>query len=361
MKKILILSMLSGFGHIKAAQALQEYADTNLSGVAVSHVDVSDISPRLKAYAKIYELTAKKFPFLWSFFYNKYPSVHFFSRLSMGLGTFFSGKMRDYLKAQNPDVIVFTNIFVVPMLAHDCKKLFPNATLAVTVTDYHGHPFYVFGELDFYFVAAQSVKEELAAAGAAPEKIKVTGIPISPAFYQNFDSVQLRKKYGIKNDFPIVLFIGSFRSSRAELMDTIDSLLKFQPDTTVIFVAAGDTEKYDAVSGRFGNNEKLFAVNWTDAMPELMALADVVVGKAGGLTVSECLHLKKPLIIVRPIPGQEEHNAVFVAQHNRGIKVNDPRQIVSVLPEMLALSQKLKAEPLDTSNACQKIFDSLLH
>ena len=60
--------------------------------------------------------------------------------------------------------------------------------------------------------------------------------------------------------------------------------------------------------------QRLRAIGFTNEMEKLMAAADLVMTKPGGLTISECLAMGRPMLLTAPIPGQEEHNAGYLME-----------------------------------------------
>ncbi len=235
-KKILIISMTGGFGHIRAGEALLEYAKENLKNINVEHVDIITIDPSLKKYAtKFYDVTSKKFPFVWRMFYE-FPPVFLTSKKMIGFLGLFNDKLKQYVAQKNPDIIIFTNIIMLPMLAPTISKHFTNIKMGVVVTDYHGHPYYNFPGINYYFVPSEEVSKDLEALNIGKENIIVTGIPISPKFYIKENIEELKLKYGITNGDPVVLFIASFRISQNDLLSALNQLLDVKPKINIIFL-----------------------------------------------------------------------------------------------------------------------------
>lgn len=338
--KVLIISMLSGFGHIRAGEALLDYAKENLKSVKVNHIDICDIDSRFKKYARIYDFLIKRFPLLWDLAY-KYLPVSLVKKL-VSFNYLTENKVIDYAKKENPDVIIFTNVVVVPMFMATFKKLFPKAILAVIVTDYHAHPYYVFKEIDRYFVGHQEVKEELISFGVKQQRIIVSGIPINPRFYIKQSVASLKKKYKIGNDLPIVLMIASFKLPVSTIIILIKKLLAFSPKINLIVIANGNKKINQMITRIFNRKERLHSILWTNTIEEYIKISDTVITKAGGLTVSECLAINKPMIILKPIPGQEEHNANFVEKNGFGKRVNNIDQVIDVLPRFISEGNRQK-------------------
>jgi len=353
------MSMAGGFGHIRAGEALLDFAKEHLPQTHVEHVDIADIDPPLKKYSKLYDIISKKSPLLWEIIY-KFPPMFFVFRELIATRKLFNHAILDYINGKKPDVLIFTNVIMLPMFAVACKKMLPHSTLVVVVTDYHGHSYYRFSCIDYYFVATVSVAKDLETAGIEKEKIMVTGIPVNPRFYVKENIHDLKSKYCINNDFPVVVCITSFRASKHHLVTMVKSLLEFKQKINVVCLTNGNKEFYETLKNNFSGNKRFLLENWTNTIEEYIKISDVVISKAGGLTVSECLALQKPLIMVNPIPGQEEYNAAFVEENNFGVRVNNMNEVSTVLPAMMVLSKHNQMALLPQENPCEKIFQYIL-
>lgn len=78
-------------------------------------------------------------------------------------------------------------------------------------------------------------------------------------------------------------------------------------------------EAFESLVKELNISSKVKILGFTDKVPELMSISDLVVTKPGGLTTTESLASHLPIIIINPIPGQEEENADFLEKHNVGI------------------------------------------
>jgi processive 1,2-diacylglycerol beta-glucosyltransferase len=358
-KKVLILSMTSGFGHVRAGEALLDYAKEHLPEIRAEHVDVVAIDPALAKYARMYDFISKKFPGLWKFLYVS-PATFFILKNLVWLRGLFFHRVHEYISRKQPDQIIFTNPIIAPMAAWGYKKKHPKTVIGMVVTDYHGHPYYRFRGIDYYFVAAGQVQEDLLNLGISPEKIKITGIPISPRFYVKRSVSELKKQYGVDNGLPVALLVTSFKIAQQELLDLAEELLGLRPPVNVVAVCNGNEQWYQLFKHHFSGRDRFSVVKWTVAMEEYMSIADAVISKAGGLTVSECLALSKPLIMVNPIPGQEVYNAGFMEEGGFGV-----RSRVSDVPAAVAriiASHRNGQQPLiEERNACREIFYYISH
>jgi processive 1,2-diacylglycerol beta-glucosyltransferase len=84
-------------------------------------------------------------------------------------------------------------------------------------------------------------------------------------------------------------------------------------------------------------------LGFTDQMDELMAAADLVVSKPGGLTTSETLARGAAMVIVNPIPGQESRNSDYLLEHGAAIKINNLGTLTYKLKHLLADRERLES------------------
>lgn len=362
-KKILIISIAAGSGHIRAAKALAEYARLNLPGISAEHINIADIThPLLKLINQdLFKLSIENWPKAWGKIYEAFDNKLAASVLSKAskLQRPFNYKASRYLKSRKPEGVIFTSPAPAQMLTPSFKRYSSELKLSLVVTDYHGHSFYNVPNIDRLFVANRKVKEDLLNVGIGEEKISITGIPIDSRFYLEQDIDGLKKKYKINNGRPTVLFIASWASgllSESETADIIKQLLDLKPEINLIFLAGGNQEAYKTAVRLFSEEKRFSAKLWTDAIHEYMKISDAVISKSGGLTVSECLSLNKPMIVFNPMPGQEEYNADFIQENRFGVRVSSEADIASALPEALALRKKNFQSLEEEGDPCAKIF-----
>ena len=153
--------------------------------------------------------------------------------------------------------------------------------------------------------------------------ITATGIPIHPVFSQPKGRVECLERLGLKGDRPVVLQLsGGFGVGPIEKL--FRALLDVD-EPLEIMVVTGRNQKVktqlEKVKLPSRHNVKIFG--FTDKIDELMAAADLVLSKPGGLTTSETLARGAAMVIVNPIPGQETRNSDFLLESGAAIKVNN--------------------------------------
>ncbi len=278
-KNILVISTSGGFGHIRAGQAIADFAKEHFPNDNVEHFNLAKFDRSFKKYGENYEFLTKNFPWVWRLAYNYMPPS--LSRWISSLKSLHNKNIERYILQKNPDAVIFTNFIIVPIFLGFFKKHFPNMPVGVLVTDYNVHPYCNFSQVKYYFVPMMDVARDLEKFGIEKEKIIITGIPVSPRFYRQENIQDLKVKYGINNNLSTVLLMTAFRMSTEELVRLVRKLVDFTPKLNIICVTSGNEHFYQAIKTQVG--DKVILVPWTDVIDEYMKLSDVVISKAGGL------------------------------------------------------------------------------
>jgi processive 1,2-diacylglycerol beta-glucosyltransferase len=237
------------------------------------------------------------------------------------------------------------------------------------VTDYHVHGMWLTRNTDHYFVAGERARTPLVAAGVEAERVTAAGIPISTAFSAPMDRSQLRHKYGLTSEAPVIL-ISAGRIGFEDVRAVADVLVRLNRKLQAILLCGSDTalkqrlDQYAHFEHR-GSAVTLHVFGHTGEMHEIMAVSDIIVGRPGGLMVAEALASGLAFFIVGRLPGQEEWNAQYLVDEGAGVRCRDPamlhRQLTAVLdrPDMLE-SMKLRARRVARPRAACDIVRTIL-
>jgi len=242
--------------------------------------------------------------------------------------------MREIIHQKQPDAIVCTYSSYQASLAaiFDLEKIhIPVITVVTdlaTVNRLWFHPV-----ADVCVVPTQAVYDLAIKAGLPPEKVKIIGIPVRPELInENQDQAAIRRSLGWREDLFTVLAIGSKRVEH--LYDALWILNHSGFPLQLVIAAGGDEEFYQRCQETEWHVET-HIYNFVDEMGTFMRAADCVLGKAGGLTVSEALACGLPMILVDVIPGQEIGNADHVVAGNAGVLANDPTEVLEAMAHWL--------------------------
>jgi processive 1,2-diacylglycerol beta-glucosyltransferase len=225
------------------------------------------------------------------------------------------------------------------------------------VTDFEAHALWMHPSVDLYCVAAEETKARLVARGAAADRITVTGIPVSTRFTSKPDAQAVRQGLGLRDDQPVLLVLsGGFGMGPVgAILVELDKVGR----TFQTVVVTGRNQELRRELAAQDRKHPTHILGFASNMHELMAVADLIISKPGGLTTSEALAIGKPLLILNPIPGQEAANSDFLLEHGAAAKINRVEDLPYRLEQLLGtrkLSEMARAaKALGRPDAAVKI------
>ncbi len=346
-KKILIVSQRSGAGHIRAAEALEKALEMVGGGrLEIKRVDFLDYAgPTVRGVlGRGYTELAKRLPEIYGFLNIQFGEVGSFRKylpfLKIGAPDFVK-----LLKTEKPDAVIATHPMPAAIALDLKKRKEINCPLEVIITDYKVHLIWVIGKTDDlnYFVATEEMAWDLERCGISRKNIHICGIPIDPVFSRKFNRRGLAEKLGLgRNKLTVLLYAGSFGS--INILEILRVLKKFKEKLQIIAICGKDENLHKKIRGFAKANREFVpqVFSWTKNIEELMAVSDVLISKPGGITVSEAAAMGLPLIIVNPIPGQEEANTNWLTENGAALWALDSRQIIMKIMTLMKHPEKLK-------------------
>lgn len=334
--KALVISVTCGQGHNSTARAIIKGLESKgfecefldcfeyINKILASIIDdgyllSTKIAP--KPYAAIYKRAEKR----------KKPEL--FSKMK-ATNTILASKLRTYIEESDPDVIVTTHCFASAMVSILKEHNVIHSKNIAIVTDFTVHPFWEDSvNFDYVVVASELLKNQLLKKGFRDEQILTTGIPIAPKFSQNtYDKIKVREELGLEPDkLTILLMSGSM--GYGHIKKTVSKLDKVNADFQTI-VVCGKNEEVKKSIDKMRKSKTFLTFGYVDNIDELMAASDCIITKPGGLTTSEALAMDLPLIVIDPIPGQEERNRDFLLNNGAAMSVNETCPIDEVLYQL---------------------------
>lgn len=373
MKKILIFYGSYGGGHLSAARSIKEYIDANYKDTETCMVDcIEYINKALnKVTTKAYSEMAKNAHWVWKKVYYGAENGPF-SRLNDKTQKLLSIKLNKILQTYKPDLIISTHPFSSHMCAILKKKKKINTKIATIITDYAPHSQWLMHSvyIDYFFVAHDGMKEDLLKRGIKEKQIKVTGIPLSNRFLAHYNKEKILSEFNLSPDKRTVLFFagGEQGFGKDKIFNMLKSIIETFPNLQVIAIS-GKNEKmkqqFDNLVSKTNSDETVKVLKYTNKIPELMSVSDLVITKPGGLTTTESLASGLPIIVINPIPGQEEENAEFLEEKGVGIWIKKNDNIEDELYKVLNSEEKLQsmkinARLLAKKNSTRDICEILL-
>jgi processive 1,2-diacylglycerol beta-glucosyltransferase len=366
--KVLIVTATAGGGHLAAASAIEDAWRTLRPHDTVEKLDlVKFFSPlHRKIHADGYETLVEHAPEIWGLLFAKTDDPKVVARLNK-LGRAFtptSGlKLARHIKRTKPDVIVCTHYGPIAVLDRmRGQGDVPGPFVVSVVTDFEAHALWMGDCVNLYCVAAEATCARLAARGAQPESLAVTGIPISNKFTQPVNARDVRARLGLRDDQSVVLLLGG-GFGWGPISETLAELDKIESHFQTVVVCGRNAELRREVAAQ-DRRHPTHVLGFVSNMNELMAVSDLVISKPGGLTTSEALASGLPMVVINPIPGQEAANSDFLLQAGAAIKVNRIEEM-SVRVGQLLGTKKLAAmakaaravgKPTAARNVCNEIL-----
>lgn len=329
MGRILILSARVGAGHMRAAEAIEHAFLASPGGEIVDHVETLDYANPLfrRLYSKAYVDIVNSMPALYGLYYDEREKWAQNDRLIAAFTRLNTRPFIKLLEKYQPEITVCTH----PMPANIISWLVRHGRIstrqAVVVTDFDIHMQWVCASPAHYFVAIDEARAHLEALGIAAGDITVSGIPIESAFAQRKDCGAMRDKHGLRHDATVILIsAGGFGMGRVE--EVLISMLPLRRPTQVVTICGHNEElkaRVDQLASSIPQDSpvSIKVEGFVTQMDEYMAAADFVVGKPGGLTMSEALACDLVFVVVSPIPGQEERNADHLLEEGAAIRCNN--------------------------------------
>jgi processive 1,2-diacylglycerol beta-glucosyltransferase len=346
-RRILILSASAGAGHLRAAEAVETACRSLDPAAEVRNVDVLSLTtaPFRRVYGKGYLDFVNKAPELLGILYdrtNQPPSNPATDRLRLLVERMNTRPLVQLLREFAPDVICHTHFLPAEIVAHQKRKRKLAVPHVVVVTDYDVHRFWLCPGVERYFVAREDNRVHLEALGEPAESILVTGIPIHPSFGGRFDREQLKAKHQL-GALPLVLVSGGgFGVGPVESL--LQSLAESVTGAQILVIAGRNAElrvRLEKLAA--GSRTPIRVIGFTTEMHELMAVADLMVSKPGGLTTSEALALGLPLVVANAIPGQETRNATMLFESGVAISGENPLTVGHRVAKLLSEPERLQA------------------
>lgn len=203
------------------------------------------------------------------------------------------------------------------------------------------------------------MKNYLISKNIPESKVFVTGIPISSRFLQKYNKQEILDEFNLQNNKKTILFFGGgeFGLGKAKTFEIFETLVKDFNDIQMIAIAGKNEKmklKFEKIVQKNNKQDYVKILEYTNKVPELMAISDLVVSKPGGLTTSESLASNLPMIIINPIPGQEEENAEFLEEKSIGIWIRKSDSAYEIFNDLFSNSEKLEEMKKNTNILAKK-------
>lgn len=370
--KVMILYANAGNGHRRAAEALAAVCEKDARISEVALVDALQFTNKIfqELYANLYIKMVKKAPALWSLAFDETDEPWEREQGRMLLHRMNAQPLVKELRRFEPDLCLCTHFMPADIISTLLRKESLQTNLCVVVTDYYVHATWLESYVHRMYVAKEESREQLIQLGFPKTHVANLGIPIDPVFNEAADLERLRAKHGLAPDRPLVLLsAGAFGVMSSKDMAHILSSIQTPCQLAVV---CGNNAKLKMQVGNYidqhpSTHISYHLLGFTLEMHEWMKMADLFVGKPGGLSSSECLACGLPLVIWNATPGQEDFNASYLLENGAAIAPDSiltlPFRIDLLLKERTSLrNMSAASKSIGRPNAAQNIInDAIKH
>ena len=373
---ILLFYASYGSGHLSAATAIEQYIRENYPDAKTLKIDcVEYINKSInKISTSAYKSIILKTPVLWGQVYKllKNDTILDITQFS---NRFMAKKIFTLFEDFEPDLVISCHPLGGQITSFLKSHKKTNCKLATVMTDFASHKQWLIGKdyTDYFFISNIEMKTSLISEGIYPNKIYVSGIPISPNFYKNYDKENIYKSLNIEKNKKNIIFFGGGSlglSSSSNIQTILTSLLQATDESHQIIIISGKNQKlYNDFQKTINNTyhkSQIKLIDFTTELPELLPITSFVITKPGGLTITECISTNVPIILINPIPGQEKENAQYIADNKMGIWIKATKPTSEYFQEIFndtKLIEEIKENQKKYShiNSTKNICDILIN
>src|SRR5438132_4776537 len=370
--QILILSASVGSGHMRAAEAVELAVRQLAPEAVVENVDVLRLAtaPFRHCYGHIYLDLIDLAPQVLGFFYNlmdrpKPPLAQGWEKLRVSLEKMSLRPFLRLLYSEPWDLVINTHFLPEEIIASLRRQGRFAAPQVMVTTDFETHRLWVHQPCDHYFTATEEAARYVQCYGVPAAYTTATGIPIHPVFCEAKYRAGCLARQGLVGDRPILLQLAGGYGV-GPIGDLYRALLEVQVPLEIVVVTGHNAAaRAHLEQVPFPPRHRVKILGFTTQIDELMAVADLVVSKPGGLTTSETLARGAGMVIVNPVPGQEERNSDYLLENGAAIKVNHlptlALKVTNVLRDPSRLAQlKANARRISRPRAAFEVVERFL-
>jgi processive 1,2-diacylglycerol beta-glucosyltransferase len=331
--KILILYASYGDGHLQVSRALED-SFRRAGSAEVKLVDLyAETSPKFNRLVKfLYIKSYSLFPHLYGISYYATRRMRHDAAFSWLLNGFGVARLRDFLVAERPDLVVST--FPMQAMAESRRKYGSRVPSFTVMTDFDLHQRWIHPETDKFYVATRDLKREITALGIPQDHIRVTGIPLKRVFVEPPQTAELHAKFGLDPERRTVLIMAGSYGVMPDLAGLCANLSEV-PGVQLAVVCGNNRRLQTVMENAFPADENVRIFGFVKEINELMSISSCLVTKPGGVTLSEALAAGLPVVLYKPVPGQERENARYLASKGAALVAADTDELADGIRRLL--------------------------
>ena len=343
--RVIFASASVGAGHNEAARALMAGLQEADPSIQAERVDLLGLSRRLFRlyYADGYAMMMSRLGGAYGIGYRLADRPRgrrrtLLERRRLWCERWATRRFRRWVLERRPAVVVNTHFLAMPTLARLIGRGCQGLRQMTVVTDHHMHRFWCGEHVDRFFVPDEDGRSRLLDFGVAPERIELSGIPVHPKWLAPVDEPAVRARWDLPPEAPVVLVAAgvTFTVGRVDLLA---AALCQALAGAVVVVLAGENKKLLArlagMPQARGEHPRLRVIGFTDRIHELVHVAELVVTKPGGMSISEAVTKGSAILLLDPVPGQEAFNARMLCANGAAVQARTRDEVVARAADLL--------------------------
>lgn len=341
--KALILSVSTGGGHKRAAEAIKESILVNEPDSDVQIIDtIKYINPFLdKLVVGTYLKSIRYYPSFFQYIYKHSDDEGKFTKSSAMVNDYLTKQLYPKILEFNPDILIATHAFTAQILSILRKKFGWQKSSLVVMTDYASHAFWVHRNVDAYVVSNSDMIRELVLRGRSAETVFPYGIPISQSFLKTRPKEQIYTDLGLEAKKTITIMGGSL--GLGNIVDILHEVVSIPLDFQVLVLTGSNRKLYDKILElSFDEEKNIVPLHYSDRMNDILKITDLLITKPGGLTLTESFIMGTPLAIYSAIPGHELQNADYLFRHGLALDLGTGENCAEKIEALLSSEEDLQ-------------------
>ena len=251
-------------------------------------------------------------------------------------------KLYEFILAGGYDNIVCTHVFPALTLT-EIRRRYPSAAFYAShvSTDYTCSPCTADSQLDCYFIPAASLADEFTLCGIPRNKLVPSGIPVRRAFYERCPLPEGKARLGLDpRRRHLLMMCGSMGCGPME--ELASHLCGRLSDSQELTVICGTNESlYEKLQRQYGQQSCVHIYGTVDNVPQLMQSADLFLTKPGGLSTTEAMTARLPMVLIDAVAGCEEPNLDYFLHNGMAVTADTPEAVADTALELLEDDRRL--------------------
>ncbi len=319
-----------------------------------------------KVVADGYIGMVKTVPQLYRYIYDRAEQATHVPALRRFVSRYTATNLRRFVEGAEPDLVVCTHAFPCGVMSEYKQQFDPALPVVGIVTDFAVHPFWIYTNVDAYAVATPEMRAALVARGVREERVVLSGIPVDSRFGEPRLPVDaLRAELDLPRDRPVVLLMGG-GVGIGPLEKMMRALAAVDvPLSAAVIVGRNSALERRVIAAAERTAYPLRVYGFVNNVFDFMHASDVLLSKPGGLTSSEALVARIPMVLVKPLPGQEERNTRYLVARQAALRARGAVQVAAAVTDVLtsATCREDLADRIDTlrhPDAAQRVAERIV-